>query len=86
MKFLGFYTPQNIAEMCREGKVKVEITVYDRKKEEIIYFENGEHVLRLEDKILSQSGREIRSWNDIFEFDDHKQAQYLNPKERASLI
>lgn len=38
-----------------------QISIYDRVKEEIIYFENGKNVLRLEDKILSQSGREIRS-------------------------
>jgi hypothetical protein len=79
LKFLGYYSPQNIEELCKQGKVSVSITVYDRKGEETIYFENGNHVLRIEDKIISQSGREIRSWNDLFQLDDFKDANYLNP-------
>ena len=68
--------------MCKEGAVKVEITVYDRVKEETIYFENGRNVLRLEDKILSQYGKEIRSWNDLFTIreTDADKATGLNQK------
>lgn len=86
MKFLGFYTPAHIAEMCKEGKVKVTITVFDRQGEEIIYFENGQHVVRVEDKILSESGREIRSWRDIISIDTKDEgAMFLTDSERESL-
>ena len=59
-------TPEHIAEMCKEGIVKVSIEVVDRIKEETITFEDGERVTRLDEKILSHYGREIRSWNDLF--------------------
>jgi hypothetical protein len=86
MKFLGFYTPEHIAQMCKEGTVKVTISVYDRKGEELIYFENGNHVLRVEDKILSELAREIRSWRDLFTIDvNDEKAMYLTDSERDSL-
>ncbi len=66
IKFLDIITPEHIAEMCKEGIVKVSIEVIDRIKEETITFEGGERVTRLDERILSHYGREIRSWNDLF--------------------
>jgi hypothetical protein len=85
MRFLNFYTPEFIAKMCKEGKVKVTITILDPIGEDTVYFENGHHVTITEDKIISQSTREIRSWSDLFQFDGDKSAMYLTDKEQESL-
>ena len=92
IKFLDFFTPDNINEMCKEGTVKVEITVYDRIKEQIIDFgEHGERVIRHEDKILSQHGKEIRSWKDLFTIIENGNARKgsqksLDPQLRKNMV
>jgi hypothetical protein len=66
--------------------VRVKIEVVDRVGEETIYFENGEQVIRIEEKILHMSGREIRSWRDIISIDTKDEgAMFLTDKEKESL-
>lgn len=84
MKFLDSFTPDQINKLCKEFKVKVQITAVHHEEDEIIFFENGEKVLRTEERIELQSSREIRSWSDLFQY-DNKNALYLTDNEKELL-
>lgn len=74
-KFLESYTPEDINQLCKEGRVKIQISVYEPEGEEVLFMENGERVIRTQEKIPHQHGMEIRSWNDLIQIYD-KSAMY----------
>jgi hypothetical protein len=94
LKFLDFFTPDNINKLCKEFTVKVQITAYHRTKEDIIHRVpverppgSGniviEEVTEKWEQIELQSGREIRSWNDLFQ-NDSKYPIFLSSKEMSN--
>jgi hypothetical protein len=85
MKFLGFFSPADITEYCKEGKVMVRITVTREDGTIITHTPTGD-VEEIDEQILSQYGREIRKWTDLFEFDNPRMGQYLTDEEKENLI
>ena len=94
MKFLDFFTPEMIDLLCKEGRVSVTIKVVDRNPDPVYSWDDGGRLVENEEEyeqIVHMSGREIRSWHDLFQFDnpesdnDKKKAHYLSDNERELL-
>jgi hypothetical protein len=87
LKFLKTYTPEQINQLCKEGKVEVEISVYAPEGEIIQVMDDatGNWVAQKREKLISQYGSTIRSWSDLFQIDD-KYAMYLTDKEKQELL
>ena len=84
MKFLGSLTPADINKLCKECKVKVQITATIDDGVILTRLPNGDIVTETYEQVVHQSGQTIRSWNDLFQV-DNKYAIFLNDKERKSL-
>ncbi len=84
MRFLKHLTPADINQLCREHKVKVEITATIDDGEIVHHLPNGEVVTEVHEQIIFQTSKIIKSWSDLFTTND-KHAMFLTDSNKEEL-